>query len=71
MKLSDLHKNKKKKVTQMSSNQDDYDIGNFAINKQKESGPKRWYFGNLKGNAIKTPSGPFKGRAEEYNSHLL
>jgi len=71
MKLFELNEEKKKKVTQMSSNQDDYDIGNFAINKQKENGPKRWYLGNVKGNEVKTPTGPFKGKAEEYNSHLL
>ena len=52
-----------------------YDIGNFAINRGQLSsarGGDRWYLGKpQKSKPYKPPSGPFKGKAEEFESHVM
>jgi hypothetical protein len=51
-----------------------YDIGNFAINKGQlsKADGDRWYLGKpKKSKPYKLPSGPFKGKAEEYNSSVM
>jgi hypothetical protein len=51
-----------------------YDIGNFAINRGQlsKADGDRWYLGKpKKSKPYSLPSGPFKGKAEEFESHIM
>jgi hypothetical protein len=49
-----------------------YDIGNFSIHRGQLDKHQRWYHGKpKKAKPYKLPSGPFRGKAENYTEHIL